>query len=322
MIEVKDVRRTFAKKAKRKDKGAGSETVALAGVSLSVAKGETHGILGPNGAGKTTLVKILSTMLLPTSGEARVDGLDVVTQVREVRRRIGIVFGGDHGLYDRISARQNLVFWATMYRVEPDQVKRRAAELLERVGLADRADEPVEGFSRGMRQRLHLARGLIGDPSVLFLDEPTMGMDPIATRDFRQLVNELRAEGRTILITTHDMSEAEILCDRVTLVDRGRILVTEPTATIGQMLGRHDRIDVTLTPEQAAVREALSVLPAVDRIDTLEETGVHRVHVHTAEDVAVVLGWLLDQGVTSVQTGRPSLEEVYVHLVGERGLTV
>ncbi|MEU7177959.1 MULTISPECIES: ABC transporter ATP-binding protein [Streptomyces] len=329
MIEVTGLGRVFVKKGRqaKRAKQSGptaqdSRVVALDSVNLSVPEGETHGVLGPNGAGKTTLVRILSTMLLPTSGRALVAGHDVTTEADQVRRRIGIVFGGDNGLYTRITARQNLVFWATMYRVDASVVKRRSQELLERVGLADRADEPVEGFSRGMRQRLHLARGLIGDPAVLFLDEPTMGMDPLATRDFRDLVHELKAEGRTILITTHDMSEAEALCDRVSLVDHGSILVTEPTATIGRMLSGHDRIDVTLREDQSPLLSELAGLPQVERVDKLSEPGSVRIHTVSADANPVVLRWLLDAGIDALRTGRPTLEEVYVHLVGNRGLTV
>ncbi|MGC4761786.1 ABC transporter ATP-binding protein [Micromonospora sp. DT46] len=320
MIEVENLRRDFCKKRNRSD-GRNSST-ALDGVSFSVAKGMTYGILGPNGAGKTTLVKILSTILLPTSGHARVAGFDVVRETAQVRRRIGIVFGGDRGLYDRISARQNLVFWGTLYHVEPAVIHRRAAELLDRVGLADRADEPVERFSRGMRQRLHLARGLIGNPDVLFLDEPTVGMDPIATKEFRELVGELRAEGRTILMTTHDMREAQALCDQVTLVDRGRILVTRDTASIGELLAGHEHIDVTLAAGQRGLTAALADLPGVVAVDPLDERDSYRIRTAGEGDVAPVLRWLLDRGITAVRTGRPSLEEVYVHMVGGRGLTV
>src|SRR6266536_4839246 len=158
---------------------------ALDGVSLSVPRGEVHGLLGPNGAGKTTLVKILSTVLLPTSGRAAICGHDVVEQSRAVRPLIGIVFGGERGLYTRLTARQNLEYWGALYRLPASEVKGRADSLLERVGLTERADQRVEEFSRGMKQRLHLARGLIGDAKVLFLDEPTTGMDPLAAREFR-----------------------------------------------------------------------------------------------------------------------------------------
>src|ERR687888_2778310 len=181
---------------------------------------------------------------MPTSGHARVLGHDVVADARSVRPLIGIVFGGERGLYWRLTGRQNLEYWGALYKLSASRTRSRAQELLERVGLADKADERVEDYSRGMKQRLHLARGLMGDGRVLFLDEPTTGMDPLAARDFRALIGELRGEGRTILLATHDMVEAEIVCDRVTLIDRGKMIATESPRTLGRLISRFQRIDV------------------------------------------------------------------------------
>ena len=237
-VDVQEIRREFTPRKRE-------PVTALDGVSLTIPAGEVHGLLGPNGAGKTTLVKILSTVLLPTGGRAFVCGHDVVTETKAVRPLIGIVFGGERGLYTRLSARQNLEYWGALYRLsgsaDPGAL---SAVLLDRVGLTDRADQRVEEYSRGMKQRLHLARGLMGDARVLFLDEPTTGMDPLAAREFRALIGELKGEGRTILLTTHDMVEAETVCDRVTLIDRGRILATETPRTLGSLISRFQRIDV------------------------------------------------------------------------------
>src|SRR5436189_1793843 len=169
-VEVRDIGRVYTTRRR-------ITVTALDGVSLSIPSGEVHGLLGPNGAGKTTLVKILSTVLLPTSGRASVCGHDVVGDTKAVRPLIGIVFGGERGLYTRLTARQNLEYWGALYRLSGREIKRRSVALLERMGLTDRADQRVEEFSRGMKQRLHLARGLMGDAKVLFLDEPTTGMD-------------------------------------------------------------------------------------------------------------------------------------------------
>jgi ABC-2 type transport system ATP-binding protein len=223
-ITTRELTRTFKGQAGRPD------VVALDGVNLEIPEGEVRGLLGPNGAGKTTLVKILCTILLPTRGKAAVLGHDLEAQAKSVREVIGIVLGGERGLYWNLTGRQNLEYWAALYRVPRDETRRRAGILLERVGLDGRADDLVETYSRGMKQRLHLARGLIGNARVLFLDEPTTGMDPIAARDFRILVRELRAEGRTVLLTTHDMAEAEAVCDRVALIDHGRVLAVENAA--------------------------------------------------------------------------------------------
>src|SRR2546421_11257932 len=255
-VEVEQITRRFEPRRRK-----GEPVVALDAVSLEIPVGEVHGLLGPNGAGKTTLVKILSTVLLPTSGRARVLGHDVVAEARAVRPVIGIVFGGERGLYWRLTGRQNLEYWGALYKLSASRTKSKAQELLERVGLTDRADERVETYSRGMKQRLHLARGLVGDAKVLFLDEPTTGMDPIAAREFRALIAELRGEGRTILLATHDMAEAEALCDRVTLIDRGTILATESPRTLGRVISRFQRIDVEGAREEVLGR--IAVLPGV-----------------------------------------------------------
>jgi ABC-2 type transport system ATP-binding protein len=291
---------------------------ALDGVSLAIPAGEVHGLLGPNGAGKTTLVKILSTVLLPTGGRASVLGHDVVADARAVRPQIGIVFGGERGLYWRLSGRQNLEYWGALYKLSRVEIRERTEQLLERVGISERADERVETYSRGMKQRLHLARGLIGDAKVLFLDEPTTGRDPRAAREFRALIGELRGEGRTILLATHDMAEAETLCDRVTLIDRGAILATESPRTLGRVISRFQRIDVegasdALVAQVAALAGVASVVPG--------DVGV-RIEVAEEGVTADVLKLLVGGGVTSVRTSMPSLEEVYVHLIGDRGLQV
>ncbi len=211
VIEVSDLRRSyksFTGSFRRKVK----TTEALRGVSFEVAEGELFGLLGPNGAGKTTTIKILTTLLLPSSGEARVLGVDVARSAKEVRQRIGYVFGGDRGLYDRLSARDNLGYFADVYRVPAREQSRRIASLIELVGLKGREGERVETYSRGMKQRLHIARGLLHDPPVLFLDEPTIGLDPVGGRsELRELIRNLRDAGKTVLLTTHYMFEADEL---------------------------------------------------------------------------------------------------------------
>jgi ABC-2 type transport system ATP-binding protein len=258
-------------------------------------------------------------VLLPTDGRALVCGHDVVTETKSVRPLIGIVFGGERGLYTRLSARKNLEYWGALYRLSGAEIRSRSEALLERVGLTERADQRVEEFSRGMKQRLHLARGLMGDARVLFLDEPTTGMDPLAAREFRTLIGELKGEGRTILLTTHDMVEAEAVCDRVTLIDRGRILATETPRSLGSLISRFQRIDVEDAP--ADVLAAIEVTTGVSSVSTLDD-GSTRIEVTEEGATQAVLKLLVDAGVTSVRTSLPSLEEVYVQMIGERGLVV
>ena len=292
---------------------------ALDGIDLAIEEGAVHGLLGPNGAGKTTLVKVLSTVLLPTSGTARVLGHDVVRETDRVRRLIGIVFGGDRGLYFGLTGRQNLLYWAALYGVPEQQARRRAAELLERVGLEERANARVETYSRGMKQRLHLARGLVADARVLLLDEPTTGMDPIAGRDFRALVVGLRSEGRTILLTTHDMAEAESVCDRVALIDHGRLLAVESPRTLATWLSRYERIDVEGAPQP--LLERIRSLPGIGHVSPSADGGT-RIDITADGTASLVLKMLVEAGVTSIRTSMPSLEEVYVQLIGDRGLKI
>src|SRR6187397_1401676 len=230
VVEAQDLHRTYRTHTgtiRRRSK----EIEAVRGVSFEIEKGELFGLLGPNGAGKTTTIKMLITLLIPTSGSARVLGHDVVSDARWVRKHIGYVFGGDRGLYERLSALDNLRYFAELYGVEPDTQKHRIAELLDLVGLTGREKERVEGFSRGMRQRLHIARGLLHDPPVVFLDEPTIGVDPVGARELRATIAGLTQAGKTVLLTTHYMFEADELCDRIAVINKG-LIVAEGTPRV------------------------------------------------------------------------------------------
>ncbi len=225
-IEVENLRRVYKATVgviRRKIK----EVVAVEDISFDVKSGELFGLLGPNGAGKTTMVKMLTTLLLPTSGTARVLGHDVVSTPGPVRSRIGFIFGGERGLYWRLSGFDNLRYFASLYHVDPDVSRQRIPYLMEMVGLRDRGNEKVEGYSRGMKQRLHIARTLLHDPEVLFLDEPTIGLDPVGARELRQVVRDLQSESKTILLTTHYMFEADLLCDRIAVINHGRIVAMD-----------------------------------------------------------------------------------------------
>jgi ABC-2 type transport system ATP-binding protein len=311
-VEVIDLRRTYPARGRK-------EQVALDSVSLRIPYGQIHGVLGPNGAGKTTLCKILSTVLLPTSGRALVCGLDVAARTTAARRKIGVVFGGDRGLYTRLTAQQNLHYWAALCNQPRRVARRRSQELLERVGLADRARTRVETFSRGMRQRLHLARGLIADPEVLFLDEPTVGMDPVAAHAFREVILGLKEEGRTVLLTTHDMAEAEAVCDQVTLIADGRLLATEDPRTIGSWITTYERIEAVGVSE--AVADRIRELPGLANVH-LDPHGLCQVELGADDSADTVIRAFLDEGITQISTHRPSLQDVYLHVFGDRQLEI
>lgn len=222
IIEVVDLKREY-----RTAKGwvhRKKETVkAVDGISFTVEKGEIFGLLGQNGAGKTTTIKMLITLLAPTSGTCKVFGYDTFGQEKYIRPHINFIFGGEKGVYPRLSARDNLEYFSNLYHVPPKISAGRINGALELVGLTDKADILCETFSKGMLQRLQIARGLVNDPEILFCDEPTVGLDPIGARTLRDILKTLRERGKTILLTTHYMPEADELCDRIAIINRGRL---------------------------------------------------------------------------------------------------
>jgi ABC-2 type transport system ATP-binding protein len=293
---------------------------AVRGVDFHVAEGELFGLLGPNGAGKTTTIKMLITLLLPTAGSARVLGYDVVRDAREVRRRIGYVFGGDRGLYERLPALDNLRYFAELYGVPPRDQRARIDELLELVGLRGREKERVEGYSRGMRQRLHIARGLLHDPAVVFLDEPTIGVDPVGARELRATIASLTAAGKTVLLTTHYMFEADSLCDRIAVIAKGRIVAEGTPGELKNRVadGRVTEIEVYGVPEEtvAGMRELAGVTAvAVEDRDQAQVLVVQT--APGAEVTHALLGRLGGLEVGRVSSREPTLEDAYVALVTE-----
>ncbi|HEX7745224.1 MAG TPA: ABC transporter ATP-binding protein [Micromonosporaceae bacterium] len=295
---------------------------AVRGVDLAVRRGELFGLLGPNGAGKTTTIKMLNTLLIPTAGSARVCGFDVVTQTREVRRRIGYVFGGDRGLYDRLSALDNLRYFAELYGVPAREQRQRIDELLDLVGLTGRERERVEGYSRGMRQRLHIARGLLHRPEVLFLDEPSIGVDPVAARELRSTVARLAATGTTVLLTTHYMAEADELCDRIAVIAGGEI---QALGTPGELKHHADGRRVLEVEAYGATDDQLAgiyVLPGVREasVEVLGSAQVLTVQSDAATDVqADVLRALGGVRLGRVSARQPTLEDAYVTIVNRAG---
>jgi len=317
VIEARELVRTY-----RTTTGAfrrrAKEVEAVRGVSFDVGEGELFGLLGPNGAGKTTTIKMLITLLIPTSGTASVLGFDVVKSAREVRKRIGYVFGGDRGVYERLSGLDNLRYFAELYGVPAREQKRRIAELLDLVGLTGREKERVEGYSRGMRQRLHVARGLLHDPPVLFLDEPTIGLDPVGARELRATIAALAAAGKTVLLTTHYMFEADALCDRIAVIAQGKIVAegTPQALKAGVAQGRVVEIEVYGTADEAV--ERLRVVEGVRgvSVEEREQAQVLVVQVDGEREVThALLGRLEGASVGRVSSREPTLEDAYVALV-------
>ncbi|MEU5436573.1 ABC transporter ATP-binding protein [Streptomyces sp. NPDC020719] len=316
-IEVRELRRTYTSRTGWL-RPRRVETEAVRGVSFDVGEGELFGLLGPNGAGKTTTIKMLNTLLLPTSGTARVLGRDVARDPVAVRRRIGYVFGGDRGLYERLSALDNLRYFAELYGVEPREQKARIAELLELVGLDGRERERVEGYSRGMRQRLHIARGLLHRPDVLFLDEPSIGVDPVAARDLRRTVADLKAAGTTVLLTTHYMAEADELCDRIAVIAGGTIRALGTPDELKSRIRERDVVELEAYGADEAALERLRRLPGVRGVAAEERGAAQAVTVQTDRGADVhgqVLAALDGIRVGRVVTREPTLEDAYIAIV-------
>jgi ABC-2 type transport system ATP-binding protein len=318
VIEVTDVRRTYRSRSGSFRRRV-IETQALQGISFEVERGELFGLLGPNGAGKTTTIKILTTLLLPSSGSARVLGLDAVTQYRQLRRRIGYVFGGDKGLYDRISALDNLRFFADVYRVPLRAKQARIDELLEIVGLRGREHERVETYSRGMRQRLHIARGLLHDPEVLFLDEPTIGLDPVGARELRETVANLQRVGKTILLTTHYMLEADELCDRIAIITGGRIVAEGTPVELKRGIPERNVIEIEAFGVKEASVDRLRLIEGVEAVSVEERDQAQLIVVSSRrgpELIPPLLGALGGANLGRVVAREPTLEDAYITLVG------
>lgn len=316
-IEVQNLRRVYyaSTGVMRRTK---KEVEAVKDVSFSVAEGELFGLLGPNGAGKTTTVKMLTTLLIPTSGTATVAGFDLVQHAQQVRERIGFIFGGERGLYWRLSAVDNLRYFASLYRIEPKAARKRIDYLIELVGLKGREMERIEGYSRGMKQRVHIARTLLHNPPILFLDEPTIGLDPVGARELRGIVRNLQAENKTILLTTHYMFEADALCDRIAVIKQGEIVAYDTPqnlkATVSdlavvelEVFGVSDEV-VSKIRSQAGV-EAVSVENRDMRQVLLIQSP------RGGEIVPEVMANLNGQRVGRVVVREPTLEDAYVRLV-------
>lgn len=312
-VDVRDLRRVYHTKS--------GDRTALDGVGFSVGRGELFGILGPNGAGKTTLVRVLSTLLHPTSGTAKVLGLDVVSGQRSLRRRTGILFGGERGLYTRVTARQNLRYFAGLYGIPRRTADPRIETLLEEVGLADRADEKVEAFSRGMKQRLHLARVLVHDPDIIFLDEPTIGLDPIVARHVRELITALPQRGKTVVLTSHYMFEAEALCERVMVVDAGRVVALDTPAALRRGHPEMACVDIDLLESVADVEPRVRTLIGTGGTVSLRAEGERQIlTVQSPQGAGLIPALqqeLADCRLGGIAVREPTLEDVYVRLISE-----
>jgi len=323
-IETKDLTRVFRVK-RREARGGKREVVALDRATLAVERGELFGVLGPNGAGKTTLIKILATLLSPTSGTACVAGVDVVADPWEVRRHIGMVSGGESSGYGLLTVEENLWMFSQFYGMPSGEAKRRIKELLEVVGLPDGAKTKVYHLSTGMRQKMNFARGFLTDPEILFLDEPTIGLDVHTARTLRSYIRTWMDEhpDRTILLTTHYMYEADELCDRVAIIDQGQVLACDTPVALKRGLQGEAvfRLEVDGARDLTPLVEGVG---GVQRCTQAARDGHTELGLILADENALlpVLSAIQRTGarLLALEKREPTLEDVFLRLVG-RGLT-
>lgn len=303
---------------------------ALDRVDFEIQEGELFGLLGPNGAGKTTTVKILCTLLEPTDGYALVKGYDVVNNAGEVRKIVNMVAGGERMLYYRLTGRENLKYFAELYDVPKKEVNSRINTLLELVGLSERADDEVEKYSKGMRQRLQVCRGLINDPQVLFLDEPTLGLDVNIAKDIRKFICEkiVREQGKTVLLTTHYMYEAEEMCDRVGFLSKGKLVAVGSAEELKRRMPSGFSMEVLVTRLSQEAFEDLQRLKAVKKAIITDYEGeaegekVDRLIINVESDQAApeVLNFMASREcrVVSLNIRGPTLEDLFMYFTGEK----
>lgn len=307
-----------------------TETItALNGVNLQVEEGELFGILGPNGAGKTTLIKLLSTLILPDEGEVWVNGYNIFHEEENIKRSIGLVTGEERSFYWRLSGRRNLQFFATLHNMSPFQIQKRINSILEILGLQEKTDDLFYTYSTGIKQELALARGLINDPQILFIDEPTRSLDPVAARNIRKLIQEklVKEQGKTVFLATHNLEEAQQICDRLAIIDRGRILSLGTPSEIRTTVSKEDRYILKVRALSAEVLEKIGRQKKVAHLSSRPDpanSSVSILEVRLLEHEAalpLVIEALVSSGAKILDCSHfeVPLEDIFAEVVKRKG---
>ncbi|HUO42503.1 MAG TPA: ATP-binding cassette domain-containing protein, partial [Methylomirabilota bacterium] len=293
-------------------------------ISFSVPRGEIFGLLGPNGAGKTTTIKMLCTLITPTSGDAFINGVSIVENAQKVRQNLGVMLTGERTLYWKLTGRENLEYFAALYHLQHSDVKVRIDYLLQLLGLGDREDTIVENYSTGMRIRLSFAKALLNEAPVLLFDEPTASLDPQSSRLIRDVIRSLKKEGHAIILTTHNMDEADVLSDRVAIIDHGRIVRLGSPSELKEKVKSNDIIEieaVNLSDQTANTLQSFSEIlkVALSTGDSNDNRGMLRIHVEKGKEVLPrLLEFLVRKqvSITKVSFIEPTLEDVFISETG------
>lgn len=324
-VQVKDLKKYFISKKKKFLRTIEKkEFKAVDGVSFDIYKGEIFGLLGPNGAGKTTTIKMITGLLRPTSGSVCVMDKDVDKNPLEALKSLGTVLAGDRSIYWKLTARENLEYFASLYGCSRKEGKKRAEDIINRLGLTDKADELVEKFSTGMKQKVALGKALIPNAPVVLLDEPTLGLDPQSALNLREIIMDIKNEGRTVLLTTHYMEEADFLCDRIAIIDGGKIIALDTPENLKRSINRVKSIKIELNRADEKLIDDLKKLENIKNVisDYNSERRNYTLTIHHTNG-NTVMQKILDiisnnkTQVLNINVLEPSLEDVFIHLTGK-----
>ncbi|MEH7355331.1 ABC transporter ATP-binding protein [Neobacillus drentensis] len=307
MLTVQDLRKSFG------------NLEAVKGVSFTVEKGESFGLLGPNGAGKSTTINMITGLFAPTSGEIRIKNIDVIKYPKQAQKWLGVV-PQEIALYQAMSARENLKFWGRMYDLSGNELEKSVDQVLEIIGLTERAKDKIETFSGGMKRRVNIGAAILHRPELLIMDEPTVGIDPQSRNHIIETVKRLNSEGMTIIYTSHYMEEVEYLCERVGIVDHGELIASGTLSELRETIGNHSRIILTIDKETAHVEKITQTLLGIFSKKDIQIQD-HQVMVFHKEPQLILSDFIQSMTktgtkITSVDIVEPNLESVFLHLTG------
>lgn len=323
-VDVRALSKSFSTKEGPILRKKRKSLVAVDEISFSVPRGEIIGLLGPNGAGKTTIIKMLCTLITPTTGDAFINGYSIVEEPQKVRESLGVMLTGERTLYWKLTGRENLEYFAALYHLQHSDIRKRIDYLLQLLGLSDRENTVVENYSTGMRIRLSFAKALLNEAPVLLFDEPTASLDPQSSRLIRDIIRDLKKDGYAVILTTHNMDEADALSDRVAIIDHGRIVRYGSPSELKEKLKSNDVIEIeghNLSDQTANALQSFSEISkvAISTIDSNDNTGLLRLHAEKGKEVLPkLLEFLVRKqvSITKVSFIEPTLEDVFIEETG------